>query len=120
SAPTAADLKKAQMYVLASPDIPSKNPSPHYMDTASAEVIAAWVKQGGVLLLMENDPANADIEHFNTLSDLFGIHFNTVLTNHVVREDIEHGKVMIPAGTGVFQHPHQAYMKDTCSITVTG
>lgn len=120
TAPTAADLKKAQMYVIASPDIPVKNPNPHYMDNASAEVIAEWVKAGGVLLLFENDPANADIEHFNTLSDLFGIHYNDVLANHVVGEDFPAGTVMIPTGTGVFEHPHQAYMKDTCTITVTG
>ena len=119
TAPTAADLKKAQIYVLASPDIPSKNPLPHYMDKASGDVIEAWVKAGGVLLLMENDGPNAEFEHFNTVSDRFGIHFNPVLINHVVSTDIEHGTVMIPAGTGVFAHPHQAYMKDTCSITAT-
>lgn len=120
TAPTAADLKKAQMYVIVSPDIPVKNPNPHYMDKASAEVIAAWVKAGGVLLLFENDPANADIEHFNTLSDLFGIHYNDVLANHVVGEDFPAGSVMIPAGTGVFAYAHHAYMKDTCTITPTG
>jgi len=72
------------------------------------------------LLLMENDPANADIEHFDTLSDMFGIHFNSVLTNHVVGNDYPAGAVPIPVGTGVFAHPHHAYMKDTCSITVKG
>jgi unsaturated rhamnogalacturonyl hydrolase len=120
TAPTAADLKKVQIYVLASPDIPSKNPVPHYMDSASGDVIEAWVKAGGVLLLMENDGPNAEFEHFNTLSERFGIHFNPVLINHVVSKDIEHGTVMIPPGTGVFAHPHKAYMKDTCSITVKG
>ena len=120
TAPAAADLKKAQIYVIASPDIPAKNPNPRYMDKASADVIAAWVKAGGVLLLMENDPANADIEHFDTLSDMFGIHFNSVLTNHVVGNDYPAGAVPIPVGTGVFAHPHHAYMKDTCSITVKG
>jgi unsaturated rhamnogalacturonyl hydrolase len=118
SAPTAADLKKAQIYVLASPDIPVKNPTPHYMDKASGEVIEAWVKAGGVLLLMENDQPNSEFEHFNTLSERFGIHFNPVLRNHVIGDDIEKGRLMIPAGTGVFEHPHQAYMKDTCSIAV--
>jgi len=120
TAPTAADLKKVQIYVIASPDIPSKNPMPHYMDSASGDVIEAWVKAGGVLLMMENDGPNAEFEHFNTVSERFGIHFNPVLINHVVSNDIEHGTVMIPAGTGVFAHPHKAYMKDTCSITVKG
>jgi unsaturated rhamnogalacturonyl hydrolase len=120
TAPTAADLKKVQIYVLASPDIPVKNPTPHYMDKAGGDVVEAWVKAGGVLVLMENDVANSEFEHFNTLSERFGIHFNPVLVNHVAGDDIEHGKVMIPAGTGVFAQAHQAYMKDTCSIAVTG
>ena len=123
TAPVAADLKKAQIYILPSPDIPVKNPGPHYMDSASGDVIQAWVKAGGVLILMENDVANSEFEHFNTLSDRFGIHFNPVLVNHVVGdsvEDVAHGKIMIPAGTGVFAHPHQAYMKDTCTISVKG
>jgi unsaturated rhamnogalacturonyl hydrolase len=120
TAPTGADLKKAQVYVIASPDIPAKNPTPHYMDDASGAVIAAWVKDGGVLVLMENDPANAEFTQFNTLSDRFGIHFNPVLVNHVVGADYEAGKIMIPAGTGVFARAHEAYMKDTCTISVKG
>ena len=118
TAPTAADLKKVQIYVIASPDIPMKNPALHYMDKASGDVIEAWVKAGGVLLLMENDVANSEFDHFNTLSERFGIHFNPVLRNHVIGDDIENGKLMIPGGTDVFEHPHQAYMKDTCSIAV--
>lgn len=118
TAPTAEDLKEAQVYILASPDIPVKNPNPHYMDKASGDVIKDWVKAGGVLLLMENDQPNSEFEHFNTLSERFGIHFNPVLRNHVTGNDIERGKLMIPPGTGVFEHPHQAYMKDTCSIAV--
>jgi unsaturated rhamnogalacturonyl hydrolase len=123
TAPVAADLKKAQIYILPSPDIPVKNPNPHYMDGASGDVIQAWVKAGGVLILMENDAANSEFEHFNMLSDRFGIHFNPVLVNHVVGDSVEdaaHGKIMIPAGTGVFMHRHQAYMKDTCTISVKG
>ncbi len=118
TAPTAADLKKAQIYILPSPDIPSKNPNPHYMDAKSADVIADWVKTGGVLLLMENDGPNSEFEHFNTLSERFGIHFNPVLRNHVIGEDYPAGKLMIPVGTGVFERPHQAYMKDTSTISV--
>ncbi len=119
SAPTMVNLKRGQIYIIASPDIPVKNPHPHYMDETSARAIAAWVKDGGVLLMFENDPANADIEHLNTLSDIFGLHFNAVLANHVVGDDYPAGSLPIPAGTGVFAHAHLAYMKDTCTITVS-
>ena len=84
TAPTLADLKRAQIFIMASPDIPSKNPNPHYMDKASGDAIEAWVKAGGVLLLLQNDGPNSEFEHFNTLSDRFGIHFNKVLRNHVM------------------------------------
>ena len=120
TAPTAADLKKAQIYILASPDIPAKNPNPHYMDMESGDVIEAWVKDGGVLLLMENDKTNSEFEHFNTLSERFGIHFNPVLRNAVVNNEWSMGRVDIPATTGVFKQAHVAYLKEISTITVSG
>src|ERR1700728_2415725 len=48
SAPTAANLKGAQFYIIVSPDIPSKNPRPHYMQPEDARQVAEWVKAGGV------------------------------------------------------------------------
>jgi unsaturated rhamnogalacturonyl hydrolase len=119
SAPTLADLKKAQIYVIASPDIPAKNPNPHYMDSASGDAIEAWVKQGGVLILMANDTNNSEFEHFNTLSERFGIHFNPGLRNAVKNDNWPDGMVMIPKGTGVFTYPHQAYLKEICTITLS-
>jgi Predicted unsaturated glucuronyl hydrolase involved in regulation of bacterial surface properties, and related proteins len=119
TAPTAADLNKVQIYILASPDIPSKNPNPHYMDPKSVDVIANWVKGGGTLFLMENDGPNAEFTHFDTLSDRFGVHFNDVLVNHVIGNDYPSGDLEIPEGTGVFEHSHLAYMKDTCTISPT-
>ncbi len=120
TAPTAEDLKKAQIYVLASPDIPAKNPDPHYMDKASGDAIEAWVKAGGVLILMENDVTNSEFEHFNTLSERFGIHFNPVLRNTVEGNNWSQATVTVPAGTGVFERPHKAYLKEISTITVSG
>jgi unsaturated rhamnogalacturonyl hydrolase len=120
SAPTAADLKRAQIYVLASPDIAAKNPAPHFMDKASADGIEAWVKAGGVLILMENDVTNSEFDHFNTMSERFGIHFNPVIRNKVEGDRWEMGTVMIPAGTGVFEEPHKAYLKEICTIRTSG
>jgi unsaturated rhamnogalacturonyl hydrolase len=120
TAPTMADLSRAQIYVIASPDIPVKNPTPNYMDKASGDAIQAWVKAGGVLLLMENDVTNSEFDHFNTMSERFGIHFNPVIRNKVDGDKWEMATVMIPAGTGVFEHPHKAYLKEICTIRVSG
>jgi unsaturated rhamnogalacturonyl hydrolase len=120
AAPTPATLAHAQIYLIASPDIPIKNPNPHYMDQASGDAIEAWVKAGGVLMLFSNDRDNTEFDHFNTLSDRFGIHFNPVLSHHVVGDDHASGEVVIPPGTSIFGAGFTAFMKDTCSITVSG
>lgn len=116
--PTAADLKKAKFYLIASPDNVAKNPHPHYMTASDAAVIEAWVKRGGVLLMMENDPANADITHFDLLADRFGLHFNNVLVHHVVGDDFGAGRIDVGAAAP-FAHPHTIYMKDTCSLALS-
>jgi len=120
AAPTLADLNKAQVYLIVSPDTPAKNPTPHFIDQASGDAIETWVKAGGVLLLFSNDRDNTEFEHFNTLSDRFGMHFNPVLSHHVVEPDRGPGEVTIPAGTGIFGDGFKAYMKDTGTIAVGG
>jgi unsaturated rhamnogalacturonyl hydrolase len=119
TAPTLAKLKDAQYYIIVSPDNPAKNPNPHYMTAADAKEIAEWVKRGGVLLMMENDPANADITHMDLLADTFGLHFNDVQAHHVIGDQHEMGRMEIPAGGPLFHHPHVLFMKDTCSLSLT-
>jgi unsaturated rhamnogalacturonyl hydrolase len=118
SAPTVAKLKAAQIYIIVSPDIPVKNPHPDYVQPEDARQVAEWVKQGGVLLLMANDPANAELEHFNLIADMFGIHFNPVLSHHVIGKDHEPGRIAVAGNGPVFQHAHVFFMKDTCTISV--
>jgi len=120
AAPTAAALAHAQIYIIASPDIPSKNPDPHYIDKASGDAIEAWVRAGGVLLLFSNDRDNTEFTHFDTLADRFGMHFNPVLSHHVIEPDHSTGEVVISPGTGIFGSGFTAYMKDTSTITVSG
>jgi unsaturated rhamnogalacturonyl hydrolase len=119
TAPTAKNLKAARIYIIASPDIPLRNPKPHFVQPNDAANVAKWVKGGGVLVLMENDPANADVDHMNLLADRFGIHFNDVLSHHVLGNQIEKGRIPVTGGGPVFQHPHILYMKDTCTITAS-
>ena len=119
-APTAADLKDAAMYIIASPDIPALNPKPNYMDAESAAVVEAWVKAGGILVMMENDSEHADQTHLDILSDKFGIHFNPVTRNRELNDSYVNTMVKIPAGVGgIFRQAHIATMKETCTITVS-
>ena len=118
-APTAENLSRAHVYIIVSPDIPVKNPNPNYMTVEDAERIALWVKAGGVLVLMENDPGNADLDHFNLLSEKFGIHYNSVLRNTVEGNKFEMGRLSLAAGGAVFRSAHTIYMKEICTITPT-
>ena len=115
--PTLAGLKSAQVYVIASPDNALKNPHPHFANARDRAQLAAWVKAGGVLVMMENDTSFADLDHFNTIGDKFGIHFNSVLRKHVIGTDWEQGKIQIDGNGPVFRHPHTIYVKDVCTIT---
>jgi unsaturated rhamnogalacturonyl hydrolase len=118
SAPTVTNLKGSQIYIIVSPDIPVKNPHPHYLQPEDARQVAQWVKMGGVLVLLANDPANGEIEHLDQLADLFGIHFNPVLSHHVVGKDQEPGRIPVAGGGPVFRHPHTFFMKDTCTLSL--
>lgn len=119
-APEASNLKQAQIYIIVSPDIPVKNPHPNYMTSEEAKAIADWVHAGGVLVMMENDVNNSEFEHFNTLSDIFGIHFNPVLRNTVEGHKYEQGKVPVLPGNPIFPGQHNFYMKEISTITPSG
>ena len=69
---------------------------------------------------MENDTSFADLDHFNVVSDQFGIHFNSILRKHVVGTNWEQGKIVIDGNGPIFHHPHTIYVKDVCTITVSG
>ena len=119
TAPTMEKLNDAQFYIIVSPDNPSKTPDPHYMTAEDAEQVAQWVRAGGVLLMMENDPDNADIPHMDLLADKFGLHFDNVLVHHVIDDQFEMGRIDVTTAAPPFTHPHVLYMKDTCSLTLS-
>ena len=117
SAPTAKNLKNAAVYIIVSPDIAAKNPNPNYMTDADANEVVAWVKNGGVLAILQNDSSNSEFEHFNKLADRLGVHFNAVRRNEVEGSHWEMGKISVPADTGIFAGPRTFFMKEVSTIT---
>ena len=118
TAPTFTALHESQVYIIASPDTVAKNPNPHFVRPEDGVQIAEWVKAGGVLVLLANDPANTDLEHFNLIADQFGIHFNSVLRKHVIGDAHQSGKLTVSGGEPIFHDPHVLFMKDVCNISV--
>ncbi|MDN5284556.1 MAG: hypothetical protein JWR38_830 [Mucilaginibacter sp.] len=119
-APNAANLKGTSVYIIVDPDTKKESPNPNYIEPKDVEQIANWVKKGGVLLLMANDSANVELPHFNTLVAKFGMHFNNDLQNHVIDDaHFEDGAVKT-TGNPLFKTANKIYMKDVCSISVSG
>lgn len=120
TAPTAANLKGSAIYIIVDPDTKKESPNPNYIEQKDINEIAAWVKSGGVLLIMANDSANVELPHFNNLAAKFGMHFNNDLQNHVINDDHFEDGAIITTGNPVFKTAGKIFMKDACSIALTG
>jgi unsaturated rhamnogalacturonyl hydrolase len=117
-APTAANLKGTDVYIIVDPDTKEETETPHYVEAPDIKAIAAWVKSGGVLVLMANDLGNVEFEHFNQLAKQFGIQFNKDSRNRVVGNDFAMGLITIPDGHPIFQTARRLYLKEVCTLSV--
>ncbi|MEP6746320.1 MAG: glycoside hydrolase family 88 protein [Bacteroidota bacterium] len=118
TAPTAASLKNAAVYIIVDPDTDKETAKPNYMQPQDAQVIYDWVKAGGVLLLMTNDSGNAEFSHFNLLPEKFGIHFNENSINHVTGNQFEMGALYMQPGETIFKTAKKVYIKELATIKV--
>lgn len=118
-APTAQNLKGADVYIIVDPDTPQEAEKPNYVEPAHVKAVANWVKSGGVLLLMGNDVGNAEFDHFNTLAKEFGIQFNKDSKNRVQRDNFVEGLVKVPAGNPVFKNARSLYLKEIATLALT-
>jgi unsaturated rhamnogalacturonyl hydrolase len=118
-APTARNLRSADIYIIVDPDTEKENPHPNYVSKEHARTISKWVKKGGVLLLMANDEGNAELDHFNGLSKQFGMEFLKESKNKVTGSQFDMGKIMIPGGSVVFTKPYQLYLKEISTLKLS-
>ena len=118
TAPSAVNLKGNSVYIIVDPDGPKDNKAPNYVNETDASNIAAWVKAGGVLLLMGNDSANCDLQHFNKLANKFGISFSAKSINMVKGSEFETGAVFNNAANPVFKQTKKMYLKELSVLDV--
>ncbi|GDX43888.1 hypothetical protein LBMAG23_08650 [Bacteroidota bacterium] len=119
TAPSKIELKSASIYIIVDPDHTKDNPRPNYMNEGDAKTIAAWVKKGGVLLLMANDSLNCDLEHINILANTFGIVFTKKSVNMVKGVNYEMGKVYPLNGNTIFSAGLNIFMKDVSALQLS-
>jgi unsaturated rhamnogalacturonyl hydrolase len=118
-APTKNNLKGANVFIIVDPDTEKETTKPNYIDETSANNIADWVKEGGVLILMTNDKGNADLEHTNILSSKFGVKFNEDNYNLVQNDKFDQGAVTLSANNPVFKTAKKVYIKELSTLQVT-
>nr|MCU0405290.1 glycoside hydrolase family 88 protein [Chitinophagaceae bacterium] len=118
-APTREKLAMASVYIIVDPDHRKDNPHPNYMTDSNAEIIADWVKAGGVLLMMANDSSNCDLEHFNKLASKFSFRFNNLNINMVKNDHYPTGEVLPGKSNPVFKTTQKMFLKEICGIDLS-
>jgi unsaturated rhamnogalacturonyl hydrolase len=119
-APTVQNLKGTAIYIIVDPDTKKESPDPKYIEAENIKRISAWVKSGGVLLMLANDSANVELPHFNHLAAVFGMHLNDDLQNHVINDQHFDDGAINTAGNPAFKTAHKIFIKDACSIATIG
>ncbi len=120
AAPTAENLKNAQVYIIVDPDTEKETPKPNYVGPEHVKAVTDWVKKGGVLVLMGNDSQNAELDKFNTLAQPFGIQFNKDRKFEVINNDYKMGGIEIAAGNEIFKTTRKIFVKEVASLALSG
>ncbi len=118
-APTAANLKSTSVYIIVDADNFKDNKSPNFMNEASAEAVAAWVKRGGSLIILANDSTNSDLKYINILAGKFGIYFTDKSLNIVKGNEYEMGALYNNQANPVFTKTQKMYLKEISALRVT-
>jgi unsaturated rhamnogalacturonyl hydrolase len=118
SAPSASNLKGANIYIIVDPDTETETPKPNYVAPNDVKVISDWVKSGGVLVLMGNDVGNAEFDHFNQLARVFGIEFNKDSRNKVPGNDYSMGRLVVQPPNPIFKTARNLYLKEISTLQI--
>jgi len=118
-APTAENLRRASVYIIVDPDDDREVPDPHYLMSKEIGVIDDWVKAGGVLVLMSNDSANAEFEHFNRLAGTFGIQFNWDDYHKVIGNNYAMGVFTMPESDTIFKTARHPFIKEMSTLRLS-
>lgn len=121
-APDKKNLENASIYIIVDPDtekesMPNK---PNYILPEHIKAIAKWVKKGGVLVMFANDSTNVELQHFNKLTETFGIHLDCNKKSLVEKDNYEMAAFYIPALDTIFNNANKVYLKEVTSLTLSG
>ncbi|MGQ1947202.1 DUF4350 domain-containing protein [Geofilum sp. OHC36d9] len=117
SKPSRRTLKDASVYIIVDPDTRNETEDPKFMDDKAAKQIVAWVRRGGVLLVLANDSKNCELDKLNLLMSKFGMHFNDDILH---QEKSQHGKPRNFNSCASTDLPDHVLFKDVTKIFIKG
>jgi unsaturated rhamnogalacturonyl hydrolase len=117
--PTTVNLAGSDIYIIVDPDTRKETANPNYIESRHVKAITDWVKRGGVLVMLANDSANAELPHLNNLAGKFGIHFNDDLYKHVIDKQFEMGAIAVLPGNLIFKTARKVYLKDIATLKLS-
>lgn len=117
-APTKANLKESNVYIIVDPDTKKETKEPNFVRKTHIRAIKKWVKAGGTLVLLANDSVNCELFHFNKLANTFGINFNDKIRNAVER-DLTVGTIEVNDGNPIFKTAKNLFIKGISTISVS-
>lgn len=72
---TSRSLKGIDSLIVVDPDTPKEAATPNPISDPEIDAVAEWVRNGGTLLLLGNDPGNSEFARMNALARRFGVEF---------------------------------------------
>lgn len=117
--PQSSSLKDKDVFIIVDPDTERETANPNFVSPEDVAVISDWVSKGGTLVLLANDSINAEFTHFNTLAAAFGIRFEQVLFNPVIKDDFPMGVVMTEDGNPVFGSAKRLFIKELSPLVLS-
>jgi len=118
TAPTLANLKRADIYIIVDPDTREETEHPNFIEPQHVKALTDWVKFGGVLVLMGSDVGNAEFDHFNELAGKFGIQFNKDSRNRVQGNNYATGRIVVSPPHPVFKTARNLFLKEISTLRI--
>lgn len=115
---TARILSGAKGLVIVDPDTEKEAAKPKFITNAEILAIKEWVREGGRLVLLGNDPGNAEFEHLNRLAGEFGIRF--LEKKHTDAGGSGKLRLAVPAYNPVLSGGGAFYAVDVAPLEVSG
>lgn len=114
---TTESLAGATCLIIVDPDTPAETAHPKYIGRDEIAAVRDWVRAGGVLVLLGNDPGNMEFAHFNELAREFGLEF--LNKKHEDANGSSKLTIRISPGSRSFRADGTFYAVDVAPIGVT-